>query len=195
MPFVVVDIETTGLSKTRHKITEIGCVKSENGKVLGEFHTLVNPEVEIPPFITRLTGISNDLVADSPKIGDTMGDFIDFLGNATFVAHNASFDYGFLTYNAALNDLEIKNRRLCTRKLANRLVPHLRSKRLAALCDYFKIINEQEHRAIEDARVTMCIFNNFLARLEKLGITETADVIRFERSSKKAIYDKYGTPW
>lgn len=195
MSFVVVDLETTGLFNTRDKITEIAGIKVEGGKVLDEFQTLVNPEVRISPFITHLTGIDNLMVRDAPTVDDVMGDFIEFLGDSTFVAHNATFDYGFISHAAAENELDFRNRRLCTRKLANRLVPHLRTKRLAALCDYFGVVNRQEHRAMADARATLCVLNNFLARMRRMGVVEFADVIRFERLSRRAIIDKYGTPW
>ncbi len=195
MSFVVVDLETTGLSKDRHRITEIAGIKVEGSKILDEFQTLVNPERRISPFITHLTGINNEMVADAPKISDAISDFIDFAGDSFFVAHNATFDYGFLRHNAEANELEFKNHKICTVKLANRLFPMLRSKKLAALCDYFHIVNEQEHRAMADARATFCVFNNMRVKMRKMGIEELRDVMRFERLSKKQIFDKYGTPW
>lgn len=195
MTFVVVDIETTGLSKHCHKITEIAGIKTENGRVIEEFHTLINPEVMIPQFITRLTGIDNAMVKDAPTIDEAIGDFADFLGDSIFVGHNATFDYGFLSLNAGLAGIEIDNRRLCTRKLARRLVPMLASKRLEALCQHFRIINEDEHRAMGDARATLCVFNNFVHMLKRMGIEEKGDIIRFERSSRREIIEKYGAPW
>lgn len=195
MSFVVVDLETTGLSKTRDRITEIAGIKVEGGRVLDEFQTLVNPEVRIPPFITHLTGIDDDMVNDAPTADIAVADFLDFLGDATFVAHNAAFDYGFVSQAAVENELKFRNRRLCARKLANRLVPHLRTKRLAALCDYYGVVNTREHRAMADARAALCVFNNFLARMRRMGVSEFDDVIRFERLSKRAVFDKYGTPW
>jgi len=195
MVFTVVDIETTGLSKNEHQITEIAGIKSDGRRVLDEFHTLVNPQVRISPFITRLTGIDNELVKEAPMIRDVIGEFTDFLGDSVFVAHNATFDYGFLSRNAEINGIELANRRLCTRKLAVRLLPMLRYKRLDALCDHFHIINEREHRAMGDAHATLCIFNNFRKMMLRMGLEELDDVIRFERMSKRAIIDKYGAPW
>jgi len=195
MTFVVVDIETTGLSKSYHKITEIAGIKTEKGRVLDEFHTLVDPEVKIPPFIRHLTGINNEMVKDAPVIDDVIGDFCDFLGDSVFVAHNATFDYGFLSRNASFAGLELGNKRLCTRRLAARLVPMLASKRLDALCQHFRIINEDEHRAMGDARATLCVFNNFQNMLKRMGIEEKSDIIRFERTSKKEVIEKYGAPW
>ncbi len=195
MTFVVVDIETTGLSKGYHKITEIAGIKSKDGRAIDEFHTLVDPQVRIPEFITRLTGIDNAMVDGAPTIGEVIGDFTDFLDDSVFVAHNATFDYGFLSYNAGKKGIEMDNRRLCTRKLATRLVPTLASKRLEALCQHFKITNDQQHRAMGDARATLCIFNNFTKMLSRAGIEEKDDIIRFERSSKREIIERYGAPW
>lgn len=193
--YIICDIETTGLSKSRDRITEIAAIKISGGRIVSEFQTLVNPRVPIPRFITHLTGIDDAMVQEAPTIDSAISEFIDFAEGNVFVGHNAAFDFGFLSHNASLHDLKFSNRRICTRKLANRIVPHLRSKRLCALCDYYRIVNEQEHRAMADARATLCVFNNFLARLRKFGINETKEVIAFERMSKKAIFDKYGTPW
>ncbi len=195
MTFVVVDIETTGLSKSYHKITEIAGIKTKNGHVIGEFQTLVDPEVRISQFITNLTGIDNAMVRGEPTIDEVIGDFAKFLGDSVFVAHNATFDYGFLLYNAGFVGIEINNRRLCTRKLATRLLPMLASKRLEALCQHFRIINGDEHRAMGDAQATLCVFNNFVQMLKRMGIQEKGDIIRFERSSRREIIERYGAPW
>ena len=123
MSFTIIDIETTGLSKHTDKITEIAAAKFENGEMV-TFQTLVNPEVRIPRFITELTGITNQMVESAPTINQVLPHFMDFLGDDVFVAHNATFDFGFLDHNLQLHhNKEIENEVLCTRKLANRLVP------------------------------------------------------------------------
>jgi DNA polymerase III subunit alpha, Gram-positive type len=182
MTFVVVDIETTGLSRNYHKITEIAALQVKNGVVRKEFHTLVNPQVKIPSFITKFTGIDNVMVKDAPIINDVMPQFTEFLGDDVFVAHNATFDYGFLSYAAMRQQILMNNDRLCTRKLANRLLPELPSKRLGAICEHMNITNIQQHRAMGDARATVCIFNNFLEQLKARGISEREALLRFERS-------------
>ena len=96
--FVIVDLETTGLSPSKHAITEIAAVRFDGENILEEFQTLVNPERHIPPFITKLTWISNDMVADAPTIREVLPDFMAFVGDDIFVAHNARFDHGFLHY-------------------------------------------------------------------------------------------------
>ena len=96
MNFTIVDIETTGLSAYYHKVTEIAALKYRNGKIVKEFSTLVNPEVSISRFITRLTGIDDGMVKDKPKIKEVIPKFYSFLGDSIFVAHAATFDYNFL---------------------------------------------------------------------------------------------------
>lgn len=191
MAYLVIDIETTGLSKHRHKITEIAAVKLNKGKIKGKFQTLVNPEVHIPSFITRLTGIDNSMVKDAPLIQEVMPNFLKFLGNRVFVAHNASFDYGFLNYNA---EIDIENSRLCTRKLANRLVPDLYSKRLAVLCKHFNIKNNQAHRAMGDTLATVKLLNSFFKILDKKGFRKPEEILNFEKMSRRQI-EKLPTPY
>ncbi len=184
MTYVVIDIETTGLSRHYHKITEIAAVRVDKGKVKAKFQTLVNPGTHIPSFITRLTGIDDKLVRNAPPIHKVMPDFLNFLKDKVFVAHNASFDYGFLNHNAKK---EIENPRLCTRKLANRLVPDLYSKRLGVLCEYFKIQNMQSHRAMGDALATVELLTSFFKILDKKGFREPEEILKFEKLSRKQI--------
>ncbi|WP_434582127.1 exonuclease domain-containing protein [Carbonactinospora thermoautotrophica] len=99
--FVVVDLETTGNSPPGAGITEIGAVKVRGGQVLGEFHTLVDPGTPIPPFITVLTGITDQMVAGAPGIADVLPRFLEFAGGSVLVAHNAPFDVGFLKHACA----------------------------------------------------------------------------------------------
>ncbi|MEA2037193.1 MAG: 3'-5' exonuclease, partial [Nanoarchaeota archaeon] len=137
MVFTVIDIETTGLSKNYHKITEIAAARIRKGKLVKSYQTLINPKVRIPSFITRLTGIDNELVKDAPTIKEALPSFIKFLGNDIFVAHNATFDYGFLEHNLkTYRNYTLDNKRLCTRKLANRLFPDLPRKRLGDICEH-----------------------------------------------------------
>ncbi|MAG61149.1 hypothetical protein CL619_05150 [archaeon] len=187
MVFTVIDIETTGLSKHNNQITEIAAVKVKNGEIVEQFQSLVNPQTDIPKFITRLTGINNEMVKDSPTIKEILPYFIQFLGNDVFVAHNASFDFGFLEHNCQKHHNHcLENKRLCTRKLANRILPELPRKRLQDLCEYFDLTNQQAHRAMADVEVTTQVFNNFLTHLEKEeGISNIEDLIKFEMSPRR----------
>lgn len=181
MEFTIVDIETTGLSAHRHKIIEIGAAKVRNRKIVDEFESLINPNVRIPRFITGLTGIDNEMVEDAPEIDEVLPKFNRFLSNDVFVAHNASFDYKFLDFAFQDTLFKImKNHKLCTRKLANRLIPELPSKKLGYICEHFEIVNEQAHRALGDVRATACVLNNFLDILEKRNIKDIDSVLKFQ---------------
>lgn len=183
MNYVVVDIETTGLSRSRHKITEIGAVKYKNGRKAGEFQSLVNPQVPIPTFITKLTGISNEMVKDAEPIQKVLPKFLKFIGNLPIVAHNASFDYGFLNYNCVVHlDTALENPKLCTRKLANRLLPDLPRKKLSHIASHLGIEHKDQHRALGDVKATALIFKEFLGMLEEKQISGLDLVERFEKS-------------
>ncbi len=130
MSYTIIDIETTGLSKHRHKITEIGAAKVRDGKIVEQYQTLVNPGCHIPSFITKLTGINDDMVKDAPTIASVLPEFMAFLGEDVFVAHNATFDFGFLDHNLQQHQNQpISNKRLCTKKLENRMLPDIKKKR------------------------------------------------------------------
>lgn len=178
--FVVLDIETTGLSKHNHRITEIAALRVENFQVVKKFETLVNPETHIPSFITSLTGISDAMVKDSPVIEEVMPKFTRFLGKNPFVAHCASFDYGFLNHNSVLFlDREIENPKICTMRLSRRLIPELRHHKLSSLCEYFNIKNSNAHRAMADVDVTNKVFGEMLGMLRKKGIEKQEEVLGF----------------
>lgn len=184
----MLDLETTGLSRYYHKITEIAAIRLDKDKIKREFHTLVNPQVRIPRFITNLTGIDNKMVKDAPTIKEIMPAIRKFLGSDIIVAHNAAFDYGFLSYNSEKylkNPLE--NNKLCTKKLANRLVPDLPSKKLEHLCHHFNINNQQAHRALGDVYATTELFNKFRLMLEQQNIITPEAIIKFEKSPRQSI--------
>ncbi len=190
--YIVLDIETTGLSRYMHRITEIAAVKVRNEKVIDEFQTLVNPQTHIPRFITTLTGIDNKMVKDAPTIKEVLPEFLNFLGSSTIIAHNATFDYGFIYENAKQHlGVSISNENLCTRKLANRLLPDLPSKRLSALCKQFRIRNRQEHRAMGDAKATKELFSKMKKLLERADVKGLEEIKEFERKPRKTIILKH----
>jgi len=179
--YIIVDIETTGLSKDRHYITEIAAVKFNGKEILERYHTLINPLSPIPRFITGLTGITNEMVADAPTIDEVLPDFLAFIEDHIIVAHNATFDYGFLNHNCICHlENNITNTILCTKKLANRLVPELASKRLETLCQHFNIINEEAHRAMGDVLATVKVFEQFLDILKEKGIHDQEHILKFQ---------------
>lgn len=149
--YVVVDVETTGGRGEHHRVTEIGAVKIQNGKVTDRFQTLLNPQRSIPPAITRLTGITPGMVANAPCFPDVADDFAEFLGDAIFVAHNVEFDYRFIAREFSRLGRPFRHAKLCTCASMRKLYPGHRSYSLGALCRAYDITLKQHHRALCDA--------------------------------------------
>ena len=165
--FVVFDIETTGLSPKECKITEIGAIKIEHGEITDKFSQLINPGVPIPPNITDLTGITDEMVADKPHIDSVLPEFLEFCHGCAVVAHNAQFDCGFIRYNAAELNLEFHNKTVDTLKLSRELFPNERKHSLDAICKRLGVSLENHHRAVDDATATAEIFLKFVELAHK----------------------------
>jgi len=150
--YVVVDVETTGGRPGPHRVTEIGAVKVQNGKIIDEFQTLINPRRSIPPFITRLTGITPDMVKNAPSFRDIADDFMAFMGDAIFVAHNVNFDYGFISFEFKSLDYPFRHPKLCTCASMRKHYPGHSSYSLKNLCGEFGIDLTSHHRALCDAK-------------------------------------------
>lgn len=168
--FIVFDIETTGKNAKFHKITEIGAVKIQQGRITQRFSQLVNPERPIPYNITRLTGISDDMVANQPTIREVLPAFLDFCGDGVLVAHNASFDTGFIGQEARNLNLPFDNTIVDTLGMAHVLLPHLGKYTLDRLVKELKIVLEQHHRAVNDAEATAEMFLKFVHMLSESGV-------------------------
>ncbi len=182
---IVLDLETTGLSPYTSKITEIAALKVKDGAVLDSFQTLVNPEIPVPRFITRLTGITNEMVADKPKIQDVLPQLKDFLEDYRIVGHNVRFDYNFLDYNFKKHFGEsLPNSTVCTAKLARRILPDLPNKKLGTVAEYYDVVNRQAHRAMADVEATTEIYYRFLDELKSCGLKEFHELCRFQDLSK-----------
>jgi len=187
--FAVVDIETTGLSRYRDKITEFSGVilrwnaSSKRYDTVDELSTLINPGVRIPSFITHLTGITNAMVKDAPAFGDASSGIRKFIGDNVVVAHNATFDYNFLDYNFKDNEMDgLVNDALCTCKLSRRLVPGLSSYKLGSVCNYFNIENSQAHRAMGDVLATRDVFNELYKYMKQRDIESVKDALKLQKS-------------
>ncbi len=179
-PVVILDLETTGLSARKNKITEIAAVRTINGKVINKFESLVNPETHIPSFITKLTGIDDEMVEDAPTINQVLPKFLSFMSSDIIVGHNVTFDYNFLQHNMwKLNQENITNDKICTAKLARRVL-NLPSVRLEALREYFKIEKEGSHRAMNDVLATKLVFNNIIKKLEEKNIKKVNEILSFQ---------------
>lgn len=167
--YCIIDIETTWLSREFNHITEIAAVKFDGKRIVWKRESLVNPQVPIPPNITRITWIDNDMVAHAPVVEEILPDFIEFLNDDVFVAHNIGFDRGFIQANLTRHhDYKMTNPKLCTRKLWNRILSHLPSKSLGNLCNHYGIINTTAHRAMSDVLATVEVLKCFLDRLQIL---------------------------
>ncbi|MDR5658225.1 PolC-type DNA polymerase III [Serpentinicella sp. ANB-PHB4] len=174
--FVVFDIETTGLSNKYHSITEIGAIKVKNGEIIDKFSSFVNPQMVIPDEIIKLTGITNEMVQDSPTIEEILPQFIKFCGNSCLVAHNSDFDLGFIQESCKKLNYTIKNSVLDTLKLSRVLLTDLKRHKLNTIARYFKISLENHHRAIDDALATAQIFIKFIEIMKRKGIFYLKDV-------------------
>ena len=156
--FVIFDIETTGLSVKHNKIIEIGAVKVKDGEVIDRFSEFINPEVPIPYNIEQLTSINDSMVMDAPTVNVILPKFIEFCGDDIVVAHNASFDTGFIKKNAKDMGLSFTNTIMDTMTLSHILIPELGKYTLDRLCKHFNVKNNHHHRAIDDAEATSLIF-------------------------------------
>jgi len=169
--FVVFDIETTGLSAVNDMITEIGAIKVENGKIIDTFSQLINPERPIPEKITNLTGITDDMVKDKPTIGEIINDFKEFIKDHVLVAHNASFDVGFIREKFKLFNLDLNNPVLDTLELSRAVFPDLKSHKLNIIANHLNIELINHHRAVDDAKATAEILIKILDILKEKNIT------------------------
>ena len=156
--FVIFDIETTGLSVKHNKIIEIFAVYWKFGEVIDRFSEFINPEVPIPYNIEQLTSINDSMVMDAPTVNVILPKFIEFCGDDIVVAHNASFDTGFIKKNAKDMGLSFTNTIMDTMTLSHILIPELGKYTLDRLCKHFNVKNNHHHRAIDDAEATSLIF-------------------------------------
>lgn len=170
LEYVVVDVETTGGSVYRgDRVTEVAVVRvNGRGEILEEFQSLVNPGRPIPPFITALTRITNDMVRDAPPFREIAPEVQRLLAGRVFVAHNAAFDWRFISTEVEwATGVPPEGQVLCTVRLARRLVPEVSSRSLDSLSLYFGVENEARHRAMGDALATAMIFRGLLERIEE----------------------------
>ena len=185
--YVVFDIETTGFSNIEDYIIEIGAVKVQNGEITDRYSTFVNPGVPIPFEITNLTGITDEMVMEAPKIDVILPEFLQFVGDSVLVAHNASFDVGFIEQNCKKQRLPHKYTYLDTVALARVLLPTLAKYKLNIVAKALGISLENHHRAVDDAGATAEIFVKFVDMLKERDITTLADVNRFGDTNADAI--------
>jgi DNA polymerase-3 subunit epsilon len=168
--FVVLDTETTGLRPGSDRVIEIAGVRLHHGKATDAFQSLVNPGRRIPPFITKFTGITQDMVNDAPPAAAILPDFFQFIEGATLVGHNLGFDLNFLSHEAQLLGQTFPVEGFDTVLLARRLLPSLKRFKLDTVAEYLKIPTANRHRAMGDARATAAIFLRLLEYAQTQGI-------------------------
>lgn len=182
--FVVVDVETTGMNPTEDRITEIAMMKVQGSVLVDEFSTLVNPLLTIPNHITSITGIDNVMVQNAPPAREVVPFLVEFLGDAIFVAHNAAFDWGFVSETARRErGIELHNQKLCTVKLSARILPHLPSKSLGPVTQHLGIKIPERHRASGDAYATALVLVKYLSYVQRKENMKTVDeLLRYQYS-------------
>jgi len=162
--YAIIDVETTGTGASYGKITEIAIVIHNGQTVTETYNTLINPECNIPWNITRLTGITNDMVASAPKFYEVAKKIVELTAGKIFVAHNAQFDYSFVKEEFKRLGYDFKRKTICTVKLGRKLLPGHRSYSLGNICADLGIQITDRHRAIGDALATAKLFDILLAQ-------------------------------
>jgi DNA polymerase III subunit epsilon len=172
--WVVVDVETTGGTPARgHRVTEVAAVRVSGGRIVHEYCTLVNPERPIPRMITSLTGISNDMVSRQPRFAEVAHAVSEAVSGCVFVAHNAAFDWRFLSHELGMaTGMTLSGRQLCTVRLSRRLLPQLPSRSLDGLASWFGLEIESRHRALDDAVATAKVLIRLIDMLEEQGVSD-----------------------
>lgn len=164
--YSIVDVETTGLSPRKEKITEIAIYVHDGEKVVDELVTLINPEIEIPYRITQLTGIDNKLVKEAPCFYEVARQVVEMTEGSILVGHNVHFDYNFIRKEFREFGYDFQRKKICTARLSRKLLPGRRSYALGKLCTELGIENPHRHRAYGDARATIKLFE-ILLKVEK----------------------------
>ena len=181
--FIVFDLETTGISHQTCKITEIGAVKVRDGKILETYNTFVNPECPIPEEVSKLTSITDEMVADARTIDKVLPEFLEFIGDRLLIAHNADFDTGFIRAAAKAQGLRFENPYLDTLGLSRYLNPELKNHKLDTVANRYDLGDFNHHRACDDAHMLALIFFAMTEQLQKMDIKNFTD-LQNEMSAK-----------
>lgn len=193
--YCVFDLETTGFSAVTEKITEIGIMKLRDGKVIDQFSCFVNPQKPIPSRVVEITNITDDMVKNAETIDQVFPRMLDFMKDSVLVAHNASFDIGFLKQNAKVLGYDFDFTYLDTLSLAQELFPEFKTYKLGRIAKNLNIKVEVAHRALDDVDTTVKIFNIMIDKLKERGAKtlEDIDIFASDDMSKKEEYKKLRT--
>jgi DNA polymerase-3 subunit epsilon len=186
---VFVDLETTGATATHDRITEIGIIEVNGGRLISEWSTLVNPGMSIPPMIQSLTGITNAMVAHAPAFEDIQQEVLQRLASKLFIAHNARFDYGFLKNEFRRCGVTFNARVLCTVKLSRKLYPEHAKHNLDILLERHQLDCEARHRALGDAKVLWLLAQKWHAERGPTALKAAVDVLLKSQSVPAGLPD------
>ena len=167
--FAIIDVETTGTVYKYGKITEIAIYVHDGQRITNSLVSLINPEIDIPIYITRLTGISNKMVVNAPRFFEIAKNVVELTTGRIFVAHNVNFDYQFIREEFRQLGYEFQRKKLCTVQLSKKFFPGRTSYSLGKLCADLGIEIEGRHRAAGDALATVRLFEKLLARNLETG--------------------------
>ena len=176
--FAIIDIETTGYKHNYAKITEIAIFQHNGQEVTGQFSTLINPEMDIPIFITRLTGITNEMVKDAPKFYEVAKKIIEMTLGRTFIAHNVNFDYKFVQEEYKRLGYQYHQKTMCTVQLSRKLLPGHKSYSLGKLCHDLGIEINGRHRASGDALATVKLFEILIEKNKSVEDSKAIDNLK-----------------
>ena len=169
--YCVLDLETTGISHFTEKITEVGIIKIKDGKIIDTFETFVNPEKPIPEEVVEITHITDDMVRDAETIDKIIPQIIEFIGDSVLVAHNADFDIGYLKYNFKKYGYELNNTYIDTLRLSKAVFPDLKKYKLGVIADSLNIKVDVAHRALDDVKTLVAVFNKIIDIAKEHGAT------------------------
>jgi DNA polymerase-3 subunit epsilon len=176
--YTIIDIETTGQSAAKGKITEIAIYVHNGFEITDSFTSLINPECYIPNFITELTGIDNNMVQSAPKFYEIARKIVEMTHDRIFVAHNVSFDYRFIQEEFKRLGYDFQRKTMCTVKLGRKYIPGHQSYSLGKLCNQLEIKIEGRHRAAGDALATVKLFEIILAQKALKDCKQSPDQLR-----------------
>ncbi|MGN7514559.1 MAG: exonuclease domain-containing protein [Allomuricauda sp.] len=193
--YTIIDIETTGNGIKGNKITEISIFKYDDGQIVDEFTSLVNPESPIPYFITGLTGIDDQMVQNAPTFQEVAQNILHITEGCIFVAHSVNFDYGVIKEEFRQIGIDFTRKKLCTVRLSRKLIPGLRSYSLGKLCSAVDIPLVDRHRARGDAHATVLLFEKLLGKPESEMVFKKFLNARSQEATlpphlPKAVFDK-----
>ena len=160
--YTVIDIETTGFDRHKHKIIELSALKIRDDMIVDEYDQLVDPECNVPKTVTDLTGITNKMLVGMPAINECLADFLKFLGNDVILGHNVSFDLGFITEACKRQGIDFECEKVDTLYLARKKLCALEHHKLSDLCERLDVINEHQHRALSDCKATYEVYKKLL---------------------------------